>query len=291
MLLSIQDPVLIGLVGAGIQQSHAPLLHQREADRQGIRLLYTVIDSQELGLTPADLPALLRWARTLGYRGLNVTHPFKQAVVKHLDELCGDAAVLGAVNTVIFADGKARGHNTDAPGFRLSFTASFAGAPRDRIVQLGAGGAGAAVAHALLSLGVGRLTLVDTDGTRAGRLAGILTKQFGADRITVSSHERLSGVLAEADGVVNATPIGMAHHPGSPIAQSDLRADLWVADIVYRPADTALLRAARALGAPTLHGGGMNAYQATAAFELFTGRPADAGAMLAHSAELFDSGR
>lgn len=291
MLGFTPDPILIGLVGAGIKQSHAPLLHQREADRQGIRLLYTVIDSQELGLTHGDLPALLRWARTLGYRGLNVTHPFKQAVVDHLDELRGDAAVLGAVNTVVFADGKARGYNTDVPGFRLSFAASFADAPRDRVVQLGAGGAGTAVAHALLTLGVGELTLVDTDGTRADRLAGTLTKEFGAGRITVSGHERLSGVLAEADGVVNATPVGMAQHPGSPVAHTDLRADLWVADIVYRPVDTALLRAARALGAPTLHGGGMNVYQATAAFELFTGRPADAGAMLAHSAELFESGR
>jgi shikimate dehydrogenase len=291
MLSSIQDPVLIGLVGAGIRQSHAPLLHQREADRQGIRLLYTVIDSQELGLTHGDLPALLRWARTLGYRGLNVTHPFKQAVVAHLDELCGEAAVLGAVNTVVFADGEARGYNTDASGFRLSFAASFADAPRDRVVQLGAGGAGAAVAHALLTLGVGRLTLVDTDSTRAGRLAGILTKEFGADRVTVSGHERLSGLLAGADGVVNATPIGMAQHPGSPVPETDLRPDLWVADIVYRPVDTALLRAAEAIGAPTLHGGGMNVYQATAAFELFTGRPADAGAMLVHSAELFESGR
>jgi shikimate dehydrogenase len=291
MLGSTPGPVLIGLVGAGIQQSHAPLLHQREADRQGIRLLYTVIDSQELGLTSADLPALLRWARTLGYRGLNVTHPFKQAVVDHLDELCGDAAALGAVNTVIFADDKARGYNTDAPGFRRSFTASFPDAPRDRVVQLGAGGAGAAVAHALLTLGVGRLTLVDTDSTRADRLAGTLTKQFGAERVAVSDHERLSGVLTRADGVVNATPIGMAQHPGSPVAETDLRADLWVADIVYRPADTALLRAARALGAPTLHGGGMNVFQATAAFELFTGRPADADAMLDHSTALFESGR
>lgn len=291
MLRSNPDPILVGLVGAGIQQSHAPLLHQREADRQGVRLLYTVIDSQERGLTAGDFPALLSWARTLGYRGLNVTHPFKQAVVAHLDELCGDAAVLGAVNTVVFADDKARGYNTDATGFRLSFTASFADAPRDRVVQLGAGGAGAAVAHALLTLGVGRLTLVDIDGPRAGRLAGTLAGEFGADRVTASGHERLSGVLAGADGVVNATPIGMAQHPGSPVAEADLRADLWVADIVYRPVDTALLRAARVLGAPTLHGGGMNVYQATAAFELFTGRPADVGAMLDHSAELFGSGR
>jgi shikimate dehydrogenase len=82
----------------------------------------------------------------------------------------------------------------------------------------------------------------------------------------------------------------MAHDPGSPVAAADLRGDMWVADIVYRPIDTALLRAARAAGAATLHGGGMSAYQAVAAFEHFTGVPADAEAMLAHSAELLHSG-
>lgn len=285
------DAVLIGLVGEGIQQSHAPLLHQGEADRQGIRLLYTTIDSGPLNLTTADLPAVLRWARRLGYRGLNVTHPFKQAIVDHLDELCGDAAVLGAVNTVVFADGRRYGHNTDAPGFRRSFALSFAEARRDRVVQLGAGGAGAAVAHALLSLDVGRLTLVDVDPNRAERLAAVLASGHGPDRVRVSTSERLSAELAEADGVVNATPVGMAHHPGSPVPEADLRPDLWVTDIVYRPVDTALLRAARAVGALTLHGGGMNAFQAVAAFELFTGRPADSAAMLAHSANLLAAGR
>ncbi|SNT48351.1 shikimate dehydrogenase [Asanoa hainanensis] len=283
--------VLIGLVGAGIQQSHAPLLHQREGDRQGIRLLYTTIDSQHRGLADADLPDLLRWARRLGYRGLNVTHPFKQQVVGHLDELCGEAAVLGAVNTVVFDDDATRGFNTDASGFRLSFARSFPDAARDRVVQLGAGGAGAAVAHALLVLGIGRLTLVDTDATRTGPLVETLAREFGAERVTAAGHARLSDLLAAADGLVNATPVGMAHHPGSPVAVSDLRPDLWVADIVYRPIDTPLLRAARAAGAPTLHGGGMSVFQAVAAFELFTGRPADAESMLGHSTELLAAGR
>ncbi|GAA4461361.1 shikimate dehydrogenase [Phytohabitans houttuyneae] len=283
--------VLIGLVGEGIQRSHAPLLHQAEADRQGIRLHYTTIDSAEHGLAAGDLPQLLRWARTLGYRGLNVTHPFKQDVVRHLDELSREAAVLGAVNTVVFDDGVTRGYNTDAPGFARSFASDFHDARRDGVVQLGAGGAGSAVAHALLSLGVRHLTIVDVERAKAARLARALAAEFGADRVTVSAPDELAAVLARADGVVNTTPIGMAHHPGSPVPESQLREDLWVADIVYRPFDTALLRAARAVGAPTLHGGGMNAYQAAVAFEYFTGRPADADAMRAHSAELLSSGR
>jgi shikimate dehydrogenase len=282
--------VLIGLVGEGIQRSHAPLLHQREADRQGIRLIYTTIDSGELGLAAGDLPDLLRWARALGYRGLNVTHPFKQEVVRCLDELASDARVLGAVNTVIFDDGATRGYNTDAPGFARSFARDFADAPRDRVVQLGAGGAGSAVAHALLVLGVRHLTIVDLDRGKATRLAEALAPGFGMDRVAVGARDDVTALLAKADGVVNTTPVGMAQHPGLPVPAADLRKDMWVADIVYRPVDTPLLRAARAIGAATLHGGGMNAYQAAAAFERFTGRAPDVEAMLAHSAELLDSG-
>jgi shikimate dehydrogenase len=283
--------VLIGLVGAGIQRSHAPLLHQAEADRQGIRLCYTTIDSAERGLVAGDLAELLRWARRLGYRGLNITHPFKQEVVRHLDELSHEAAVLGAVNTIVFDDGATRGYNTDAPGFARSFAQDFAGARRDDVVQLGAGGAGSAVAHALLSLGVRHLTLVDVERAKATRLAGDLTAEFGTGRVAVGAPDDLATALAKADGVVNTTPVGMAHHPGSPVPEAVLRKDMWVADIVYRPVATARLRAARAVGAPTLHGGGMNAYQAAVAFEYFTGRPADAEAMRAHSAELLSSGQ
>jgi shikimate dehydrogenase len=282
--------VLVGLVGAGIGRSHSPLLHEREADRQGIRLIYTTIDSSVFGIEAGDLPGLLRWARTLGYRGLNVTHPFKQQIVRHLDDLSTAARVLGAVNTVVFDDDVARGYNTDAFGFGRSFGQDFPDAPRKRVVQLGAGGAGCAVAHAMLTLGAGHLTVVDLDGAKAAGLAETLAGEFGAERVSAGAPAGLTALLAKADGLINTTPVGMAHHPGSPVPASDLREDMWVVDIVYRPTDTALLRAARAVGAATLHGGRMSAYQAVAAFEHFTGVPADADAMLADSAEMLRSG-
>ncbi|MBB2946554.1 shikimate dehydrogenase [Actinoplanes lutulentus] len=286
-----QAQVLVGLIGAGIGSSHSPLLHQQEADRQGIRLLYTIIDSDAYGLTADDLPGLLRWARTLGYRGLNVTYPFKQQIVRYLDRLSAEAKTLGAVNTVVFADGIACGHNTDAVGFARNFDRNFPDAPRNTVVQLGAGGAGSAVAHAMLTLGARHLTVVDLDTAKAHRLAGLLATEFGTGRIAVGAPAHLSTLLAGADGLINTTPIGMAHHPGSPVAPGDLRSDMWVADIVYRPADTALLQAARAAGAATLPGAGMSVYQAVAAFEHFTGVPADAETMLADSAELLRRGR
>ncbi|MFI7546781.1 shikimate dehydrogenase [Actinoplanes sp. NPDC049599] len=282
--------ILIGLVGAGIRESHSPLLHQHEADRHGIRLLYTTIDSHALGLTAADLPDLLRWARTLGYRGFNVTHPFKQEIIRHLDGLSAEAHTLGAVNTVVFDDTATTGHNTDAYGFRTSFAEYFPTARREHVVQLGAGGAGCAVAHAMLTLGARHLSIVDLDADRAARLAHTLAGQFGPGRVSIGAPPELPALLAGADGVINATPVGMSHHPGSPVAPTDLRPDLWVADLVYRPADTALLRAARAAGAATLPGVPMSVYQAVAAFELFTGVSADPGAMLADSAELLRDG-
>jgi shikimate dehydrogenase len=156
-------------------------------------------------------------------------------------------------------------------------------------VQLGAGGAGSAVAFAMLSLGAGRLTIVDLDVEKARHLTGLLVKEFGADRANVGTSADVSELLAGAQGVINTTPMGMSHHPGSPIAERDLREDLWVADVVYRPTDTALLQAARAVNARTLDGGGMNAFQAIAAFEYFTGRSANVEAMLADSAELLAS--
>ncbi len=286
MTSSERHHVLLGLIGDGIGRSLAPLLHQREADRQGIRLLYTIIDSHTSPLTAGDLPDLLRWARRLGYRGLNVTHPFKQEILPHLDELSAEAHAVGAVNTVVFEADRTRGYNTDWSGFRRAFERDFPTAPRESVVQLGAGGAGSAVAHAMLTLGVGRLTIIDLVADRARGLADSLAAQFGPDRITTGLITELGPLLASAEGLVNTTPIGMAQHPGTPVPATHLRKDLWVADIVYRPTDTALLQAARTVGAPTLHGGGMNTFQAVAAFEHFTGRPADIAAMAADTAEL-----
>lgn len=286
---SERDYVLVGLIGGSIGRSLSPLLHQREADRQGIRLIYTLIDSHEIALTASDLPELLRWAVRLGYRGLNVTHPFKQEIVRNLDELSSEARAVGAVNTVVFNDGVSVGYNTDWSGFRRGFERSFSDAPRQHVVQLGAGGAGSAVAHAMLTLGAKHMTIVDVDTRRAAQLVDTLQGEFGADRVSLDTSGDLSRVLASAQGLINATPVGMEHYPGSPVPPEDLRPDMWVADIVYRPTETELLRSARAIGARTLDGGGMNLFQAIAAFEYFTGVAADADAMQRDSTELLQS--
>ncbi|RFC71558.1 shikimate dehydrogenase [Streptomyces sp. AcE210] len=281
-----QDSCLVGLIGSGIGPSLSPALHEREADRQGLRYLYRLIDIDPLGAAPDQVGDLVRAARVVGYDGLNITHPCKQLVIPHLDELAPQAEALGAVNTVVFEGGRAVGHNTDVTGFAASFARGLPDAPLDRVVQLGAGGAGAAVAHAVLTLGGGHLTVVDAMPERAADLAASLNRHFGEGRASAGTPDHVEEHLARADGLVHATPTGMAAHPGLPLPARLLRPSLWVAEVVYRPLETELLRTARELDCATLDGGGMAVFQAADAFRLFTRREPDSTRMLADIAEL-----
>ncbi|MEV1286547.1 shikimate dehydrogenase [Micromonospora sp. NPDC049679] len=285
-----QRSVLIGLVGTGIGPSLTPALHERAADELGIRYLYRLLDLDDLRLPPTAIGAILAAARLTGYDGLNITHPCKRVVLEHLDEVTPDAAAVGAVNSVVFTAGKAIGHNTDWSGFARSVALGLPGACLDRVVLLGAGGAGAAVAHALLTLGAGLVRIFDLEACHSAALAASLCARFGADRaaggrLDNGGHE-LATALGEADGLVHATPTGMAAHPGLPVPAELLRPGLWVADVVYRPLTTELVTTARTRGCRVLDGGGMAVFQAVEAFRLFTGVEPDADRMVRHFASL-----
>jgi shikimate dehydrogenase len=279
-----RSAVLVGLVGSGIQASRTPALHEREGAEQGFAYVYKLIDADAFGLEPELLPEILIAAKRFGFAGLNITHPFKQAVLPLLDDLSPDARALGAVNTVVFAGGQAVGHNTDWWGFAESFRRKLLNAPRDLVVQFGAGGAGAAVAHALLTLKTGRLTIIDTDHDRAERLASDLQSRFGSERAMAATD--IAQAVGTANGIVNTTPVGMSKYPGIPLDPGLLRPDLWVTDIIYFPLETELLRRARALGCSTLGGGGMAVFQAVGAFHLFTGIEPNAERMVRHFASM-----
>ena len=268
--------VTIGLVGRGIGASLSPLMHEHEGLRLGLDYRYHLIDFDRLGLGDENLGAVLDEARLLGFAGLNVTYPFKQAILPLLDAIGPDAAAIGAVNTVVFGDTGTMGHNTDCWGFARSFREGLVGVPRGGVLQLGSGGAGAAVSQALLQEGVGRLDIFDTEPERAQALADRLRGLFDAE-IGVADDLAIAAVLA--DGIVNATPVGMAKHPGLPLDSKLLAQRHWVADVVYFPLETALVGHARALGCRVLPGGGMAVYQAVRAFELFTGIKPDVAAM------------
>lgn len=280
--------LLAGLIGRGIQGSRTPAMHEREGAAQGLRYVYRRIDLEPLALGPDALPDLLLSAERMGFDGLNITFPCKQAVIPLLHGLSDDARALGAVNTVVLRGGRRVGHNTDGYGFTENFRRGLGDVRRDRVVQMGAGGGGAAVAHALAGLGVGRLAIFDTDHRRAEELAAGIEARFGPGRASAGGD--LAEALAAADGVVNATPVGMASIPGTSVPASLLRPGLWVADIVYVPLETELLRQARAIGCRTLDGGGMAVFQAAEAFRLFTGLAPDVERMRRHFASM-DAGR
>ncbi len=257
-------------------------MHVSEGRRLGISYTYKLIDFDQLDVEADALCALVRAAARQGVSGLNVTHPFKQRVLDCLDGLSPNAAAIGAVNTVVLRTGKAVGHNTDCWGFAESFRRDMAGAPLGRIVLLGAGGAGMAVGRALLDLGADRIGIFDVQPERAEALAAGLRSQFGERRAAVVGD--VAAASRQADGLVNATPVGMANYPGLPAPAEALRNDLWVADVIYFPAETELLGAANAAGCRTMSGRGMAIFQAVRAFELITGLRPDPDAMARHFA-------
>lgn len=288
--------LLAGLIGAGIQRSLTPALQEEEARHHGLSLHYQLIDLDRSrdGADPVSvLPALLASARTMGFAGLNITYPCKQAVIPLLDSLSDEAQAMGAVNTVVFQshgrDVRAVGHNTDGSGWAWGFRRALPAARVDRVALLGAGGAGSAIAHALLRMGARRLAIVDNDAARATELAAQLAARYGAERVEAGSDA--AAALAGADGLVHATPTGMDKLPGMPLDAALLRPELWVSEIVYFPLETALLKAARRIGCTTADGGHMAVGQAFGAFELFTGEQPDAARMDAHFRRLVTSGQ
>ncbi|MYR08821.1 shikimate dehydrogenase [Gordonia sp. SID5947] len=279
------------LVGQGISRSLTPPMHEREAAMAGLDYTYLVLDVPASVAATTDLGHLLDRAQAAGMRGLNITHPFKQRVLAHLDALSPGAERLGAVNTVVFDDERRIGHNTDWSGFARNFDLGFGDdsedpVSRSTVVQLGAGGAGAAVAYAMLTRSVRRFHLVDAEPRRARSLADALRPLFPATDLTAGGTDDSETWIAGADGLVHATPIGMADHPGMAVPVGLLRPDLWVAEVVYRPVVTELIAAARAVGARTLTGDGMAVHQAVDALRLFSGLEPDAGRMTRHIGDL-----
>jgi shikimate dehydrogenase len=265
---------LVGLIGANIQGSLSPALHEDAFAAQGIRGHYHLMDV-DVGIR-RSLGELLEGARSTGFLGVNVTFPFKEAVLPLLDEISPEARQIGAVNTVtIDRNGRTHGYNTDRIGFRRSFEEGLgrASAAGQTVLLVGAGGAGRAVAFALLDLGAARILIHDKDAQRAGGLMSDLNAQPGQPRAVVESDP--AAALANAVGSVNATPIGMTGFPGIPVPIEAVRAGHWVADVIYSPLETELVEAARTKGARVLGGSGMCVHQAAAAFRLFTGLAAD----------------
>ena len=272
--------IQVGLIGSGIQASLSPALHMREGAEQGLEYQYELFDLDRITGGTLALSSLLESAQARAFAGVNVTHPCKQTVLPLLDELSDDARMLRAVNTVVFSNGRRIGHNTDWWGFAESFRRGLSGVSVNHVVQLGAGGAGAAVGYAMLKLGAGCLEVFDLDAGRMNALVTTLSELFPSQRVQPVRDLRSS--MSDADGLVHATTTGMLKNPGLALPIELLAARHWVVEIVYFPLETELLQAARAIGCRTLDGGGMAVFQAVDAFRLFTGISPDANRMARH---------
>jgi shikimate dehydrogenase len=255
---------LTGLIGAPIAHSASPAMHERAAEALGVHCHYQLIEVAGAGRE--ELRLLLDGVRRLGFAGVNVTFPYKEAVVSLLDELSPGALSIGAVNTVVVRSGRLIGYNTDTTGFARAITELVRDPAQSRIAVIGAGGVGKAIAFALVETGVREIRIFDTDRAKAEQLAAQLKSQGKAkavDSVEVAMHG--------ATGVVNGSPVGMLPNRDTPVPDALLHKDLWVADAVYTPLWTPLLNAAKAKGAEVMTGRELAIYQAADAFELFTG--------------------
>ena len=255
---------LTGLLGAPIAHSASPAMHERAAEALGLRCHYQLIEIAGAGRE--KLNSILDGVRNLGFAGINVTFPYKEAVVDLLDDLSPGARAIGAVNTVVARDGKLTGHNTDTTGFARAARTLVTASQHGPVAVIGAGGVGKAIAFALADLGVSDIRVFDTNTAKAGLLVGQLQ-----GRQPVRRAANVEDALAGAVGVVNGTPIGMLPNRSTPVPDTLLHSDLWVADAVYSPLWTPLLTAAKAKGAKVMTGRELAIYQAADAFELFTG--------------------
>jgi len=279
--------VRVALLGHGIGSSLSPALHMEEARRLGLDYEYRTVDLRDA--PEADLGAQLRRLEEQGYVATNVTHPFKRSVLQHVDDLSPAVRRIGAANLVLLGRSGRTAHNTDGTGFRGALERFLAGRPAGGcVVQVGAGGAGLATVSALVDMGFEHVVVHDV---APAAVAAVL------DRFGPLAPGRLRGTggsledwLPRADGVVHATPVGMVGHPGVALDVDRLAAGAWVAEVVYRPLETALVRRARARGLATLDGGAMAVGQAADSLRLITGLEPDEARMRAHFARLVAAG-
>ncbi|MCG0278416.1 MAG: shikimate dehydrogenase [Thermanaeromonas sp.] len=262
---------VVGLLGYPVVHSFSPYMHNAAFRALGMDWVYLAFNVE-----PRLLPAAVSGIRALGFRGVNVTIPHKQAILPFLDEIDPLAKLIGAVNTVVVKEGKLVGYNTDASGFWRSLKEEGVDPRGKRALILGAGGAARAVAYALVKHGCNRLYIANRTYDRARELAETLKKAGETSVEPLSLEEAfLASILPEADLIINTTSVGMETVGGElPITADKLEARHIIYDLVYNPPYTKLLKMASSKGCRAISGRSMLLYQGAEAFTLWTGREA-----------------
>lgn len=264
------ETVRLGLIGDNIARSQSPRLHELAGRLTGIPVTYERLIPRDLG---KDFEAVFLAARDAGFRGLNITYPYKERVVPLLHVPDPRVAALGAVNTVVFSEDGPEGHNTDWSGFLAGYRRAFGDRMPEAVCMVGAGGVGKAVAFGLIELGLTDLRLVERDLPKAAALGEALRAAAPDLRVTVTAD--VAEGVARATGLINCTPVGMVGYDGTPVPRALMAGAEWAFDAVYTPVDTQFLQDATAGGLQIMSGYELYFYQGLHAFEIFHGRPID----------------
>jgi len=259
--------IRLGLIGDNIAASRSPALHRIAGRLTGLAVSYDLLRPADLGRGFEDV---LSFAEADGYRGLNITYPYKERVIAHLDVPDPVVRAIGACNTVLFGGGKPQGWNTDFSGFMGGYRHVFDNRSPGRVAMAGAGGVGRAIAFALCQLGATELRLFDVDAGKAASVAEALRRLPVTTSVSVAAS--IEDATREADGLVNSTPIGMVGIGGCPFPAETIRGRRWAFDAVYTPIETPFVIAARAASVEVMSGYELFFYQGVDAFRHFTGR-------------------
>lgn len=262
--------IRLGLIGDNIRRSQSPLLHRLAGQLCGLKVSYEPLIPGDLGL---DFDEVFDHCRDGGYRGINITYPYKERVFRRLDIRSPAVRALGACNLALFTGDGALGGNTDYSGFKSAFRAQFPGATPGIVAIAGAGGVGKAVAFGLAELGAEEIRLFDPDRDKAAALRRALGTAMPAQPVQLT--ETIEHATHGADGLINCTPLGMTGHPGSPIPVELIGRQRWAFDAVYTPVETEFLRDAAAAGLATMSGYELFFHQGVDAFRIFTGCEVD----------------
>ncbi|SUB00117.1 Quinate/shikimate dehydrogenase [Pannonibacter phragmitetus] len=264
--------IRLGLIGDNIAASSSPRLHVLAGLQNGRTVTYDRLVPREMGM---EFDPLFAHVAADGYRGVNVTYPYKERAAAKVQVDDPLVRAIGAVNTVIFEDGKARGFNTDYSGFIAAYRALRGDAAPGPVLMIGAGGVGKAVAFGLIALGLSEIRIADRDVAKADALAEAL-KAVRPDLVTRTGPEAAE-LAAGASGLINCTPVGMVGYGGTPLERAFMTGAAWVFDAVYTPVDTPFLKDAEAEGLTIISGYELFFGQGVDAWAIFTGLPLDHG--------------
>lgn len=264
----------LGLIGDNITRSKSPKLHRTAGQLAGIDVTYDRLIPKDLSLTFEET---FEQARSSGFRGINVTYPYKEVAAKMVHIPDPKVAAIGAVNTVVFEKDGPRGFNTDYSGFKRAYRNVMGNTKPGTVCLIGTGGVGKAVAFGLLDLGAEVIRCVDLDAAKAEGLAAALRAVAGTTQMETANDATVAAKGAQ--GIVNCTPLGMVGIGGTPLPREAMDGATWAFDAVYTPVDTEFLTDATAAGLRIISGYELFFGQGIDAWDIFTGAALDHAAL------------